>query len=427
VLAGQTSAPPASPKPAVERLTLDEAKQRVLTNSKLLALAATNVEGKGFATKALRANYFPQVIGNTVYFHFNDNLGTVITTPGRTVTGPRGTPLGSIPSVAIDLPVLNQNTEFSTVAAVQPLTALLKVRAGVKAARADEEIAQAQLDKGRRELVSGTEQLFWGLLATQRIRAGAAAAVSGAEMMARAPRAPVEVRLALAEGRQALQEVDNQIADLQEQMDLLLDLPTCTRLDLVEPPVPTVAVKCVDEAVELALAKSPDVREAELNVVRAQAGVRVAKVDYLPNIAIIGGYANQTAADYIQPNIGYVGVMGSYTFVDWGKRRNSIREAEIMVALANLKVRTTQDDVRKKALKAYRDLEQSQVAIKLAQDLVALRTEAEKKATTPAALTNPGPLLEAGKKRMEAEVDLVKADLAYRTAYAQLMALIGDR
>ncbi len=329
-------------------------------------------------------------------------------------------PLGSIPSFTVDLPVLNQNSEFSTIAAVQPLTALLKVRAGVQAARADEQIAQAQLDKGRRELVSGTEQLFWGLLAVQRIRAGTLVAVRGAEMAAKAPTAPVEVRLALAEAREALQQVDNQLLDLQEQMDLLLDLPTGTQLELVDPPAPTVPVKGVEEAVELALACSPDVREAELNVVRAQAGVRVAKVDYLPNVVLMGGYANQTFADYVQPNIGYVGVMGSYTFVDWGKRRNSIREAQNLVALANLKVRTTQDDVRKRAMKAYREVEQTQAAIKLAQDLVVLRTEAEKKATTPAALTNPGPLLEAGKKRMEAEVDLVKADLAFRTAYAQL-------
>jgi outer membrane protein TolC len=410
----------------VVHLTLDEAKQRVLANSKLLALAATNVEGKEFATRALRANYFPQIVGYAVYFRFNDDLGTVLTTPGRTVTGPKGMPLANLPSVTINLPVLNQNTTFTTLAAVQPLTALLKVRAGVKAARADEEIAQAQLDKGRRELLSGTEQLYWGLLAVQRIRAGAAEAVQGAEALAKAPAAPVEVRLALAEARQGLQQVDNQLADLQEQMDLLLDLPPCTTLELVEPPVPTPPVTCADEAVQRALASSPDVREAELNVVRARAAVCAAKVDYLPNVLIMGGYANQTFADYIQPNIGYVGVQGSYTFVDWGKRRNTIRGAENTVALANLKVRTTQDDVRKKTLKAFRDLEQTQAAIQTAQEMVVLRTEVVKKATTPAALTNPGPLLEAGKKIGEAKVDLVKAELAYRTAYAELMALLGD-
>jgi hypothetical protein len=45
----------------------------------------------------------------------------------------------------------------------------------------------------------------------------------------------VVVRLALAEARQGLEQVENQLADLQEQMGLLLDLPTCTRLELVEP------------------------------------------------------------------------------------------------------------------------------------------------------------------------------------------------
>src|SRR5262249_53879868 len=174
-----------------------------------------------------------------------------------------------------------------------------------------------------------------------------------------------------------------------------------------------------------ALAASPDVREAELNVVRAQAGVSAARVDWLSNVAIVGGYANQTAASYIQTNIGYVGVMGSYTFLDWGKRRNTIRGAENLVVLANLKVETTRDEVRKKTLKAFRDLEQSQAAIKTAEQMVALRTEAEKKATTPEALKDPGPLLQASKKLSEAQVDLVKAELAYRTAHAELMALIG--
>jgi outer membrane protein TolC len=407
-------------------LTLDEAKQRVVANSKLLALAATNVQGKGYAIKAMRAQYFPQVIGNVVYFHFNDNLGTVLTTPGRTVSGPQGVPLANLPALAINVPVVNQDTTLTTVAVVQPLTALLKVRAGVKAAQADEQIAQTQLEKGRRELISGTEQLFWGLLAVERIRAGALTAVAGTEKLAGAPGSSVEVRLALAEAQQGLQQVENQLADLQDQMDLLLDLPTCTRLELVEPPVPIIPVACADEAVSRALAASPDVREAELNVVRARAGLAADKVDRLPSIGLVGGMSNQTAADYIQPNIGFVGVMGSYTFVSWGKRRNTIRQAENTVALANLKVETTQDEVRKKALKAFRDLEQALAAIKTAERFVALRAEAAKKATTPEALKNPEPLLEAGKKLAEAKVDLVKAELAYRTAHAELMALLGD-
>src|SRR5262249_44765532 len=45
--------------PAVLHLTLDEIKQRVLADNKLLHLAALNVESKGYATRAVQANYFP--------------------------------------------------------------------------------------------------------------------------------------------------------------------------------------------------------------------------------------------------------------------------------------------------------------------------------------------------------------------------------
>jgi outer membrane protein TolC len=148
-------------------------------------------------------------------------------------------------------------------------------------------------------------------------------------------------------------------------------------------------------------------------------------VDYLPNVAILGAYANQTGASYIQQDIGYLGVTGSWTFFDWGHRRNTVRGAENLVALAHLKVQTTRDEVRQKTLKAFRELQQTQEAITGAREMLALRKEAEKKAMTPEALTNPEPLLKASKKRMEAEVEVVKADLAYRTAYAELMALIG--
>jgi hypothetical protein len=62
--------------------------------------------------------------------------------------------------------------------------------------------------------------------------------------------------------------------------------------------------------------------------------------------------------------------------------------------------------------------------------VVEVRKEIEKKATTPEALRDPtalAALLKASKDRMLAELDAVKADLAYRQAYVQLMALIGKQ
>jgi outer membrane protein len=431
VAAQETAANPASPgnaPPAAVRITLEEAKQRALTNNKLLNLGALNAESKAFAIKAAQANYFPQVIGSVMYAHFNDDLGTVLTTQGRTVSGPRGRPLLTFPSTTINAAVLNQDSSFANLVAIQPLTDLLKVRQGVKLARADEQIALAQLEKGARELASGVEQLYWGMLAARRIRAGAQEGLRGAEMLAKTQ--ALEARTALVEAQQGLQQVDKQIADVQEQLNGLLDLPLCTTLELVEPPLPVLPFHCADEVIGLALAASPEIREAEQNICKARAAVAAGKLDYVPSIAVVGGYTNQSAADYIQPNIGYVGVVGTYTFVDWGKRRNVIHERQNLIGMATLKLQQTQDDVRLRALKAFREVGENQQALQTALTLVELRKEAEKKATTPEAMSNPtalAALLKASKDRALSEVEAVKADLTYRQAYVQVMSLIGKQ
>jgi outer membrane protein TolC len=160
---------------------------------------------------------------------------------------------------------------------------------------------------------------------------------------------------------------------------------------------------------------------AEQDVRKAHAAVKAAKVDYLPNVAIVGGYAKQTAASYIQQDIDYIGVTGSYTFFEWGKKKYTVREREKVVALAEMKLEQTQDEVRQKAAKAFRTMLEARAALVNAQEMVPLRQEAAKAAAGLAAK------LEAAKKLMEAEVDLVKADLAYRVAVVELSGLVGKQ
>ena len=73
---GQTP-PPAAPAPAARRLTLEEAKQLALA-SRALTLGRLNVEQLQHATTAARKDYLPKVIANDTYFHFNDDLGSVV-------------------------------------------------------------------------------------------------------------------------------------------------------------------------------------------------------------------------------------------------------------------------------------------------------------------------------------------------------------
>jgi outer membrane protein TolC len=410
--------------PATLRLTLEEAKERALSSNKLLGLAGMNVQAKGFAVRAMQANYFPLVTGTALYLHFNDDLGTVLATTGRTVTGPHGTPLLTFPANVINVAVLQQDTSLFNINIAQPITDLLKVRQGVKIARADQEIAQADLEKGMRAVASGVEQLYWGLLAAHKLQAGAREAIVGAEMLAKTKN--LDARIALVQTRQALQQVSQQIADLGEQMNGLLDLPAGTVLELVEPPLPLLPYQSADEVVALALGASPEVHAAQLTILKADAAVTAGKLEYVPSIAVLGGYVNQQAASYIQPNIGYVGVVGKYTFLHGGERRAVIRERDTLRAMASLKLAQVQDEVRQKAEKAFREIGESQEALKTVQELVLLRQQAVKKETTPEAMKNPKDLIKATTDLMTAEVDAVKAELAYRQAHVKLTILVGD-
>jgi outer membrane protein TolC len=293
----------------------------------------------------------------------------------------------------------------------------------VKIAIADQHIAQAEWEKGVRALVSGVEQLYWGILAARRLRAGAVEGVQGAELLAKTK--TLEARTALVEAKQGLEQVDKQLADLLEQLNALLCLPLCTPLDLVEPPLPVLPYHCADDVIGLALQASPEVHEAAENIHKAQAALAAGKLDYVPSIAAMGGYVNQTAQSYVQQDIGYIGVVATYTFVDWGKRRHTICERKNLVAMATLKLEQTEDEVRQKAQKAFREVAEAEEALKSAGQMVELRKEAEKKARTPEALRDPAPLMAATKARMLAEVDFIKAELACRQAYVQLMSLVG--
>jgi len=392
--------------PTVLNLSMAEAKQRVLSNSKAMQLVNLQVQQKLYAKRAMQTYYLPKAIGSFTYLHFDNPLGSVVTLAGpRGILGPKDIPVN----------LVNQDLNTSMVLAAQPLTGLLKVRQGVKAAQADEQIAFAQLEKTKRLLTHGTEQLYLGLYAAQRIQAGTNVAVQASEQMLKTQ--TLEARANYLEAMQAKQAVDNQVADLREQLLALLDLPQDTPLDLEETPLPLMDFLNAEQAGQQAVANSPEVQEASHTIAKARAGLAAKKLDYLPDVNLVGGYVNLNGVPTIQNNFSFAGVMGSVTLFEWGKRRFATREMLTTVAMAEAKLHMTEDEVRQKAVKAYREIEQKRAALKIAADMAQVRREMMAVAKAPAVQ------LEAAKERIKAEVALVQADLSYRMAIAELTSL----
>jgi outer membrane protein TolC len=405
----QAAPPDAPPAGNVRSLSLEEAKEPALQNNRSLGLARLNVEEKQHATTAATKDYLPKALGNVSYFHFNDDLGTVLTVQrGR---------FGILPPGAITTPVAiaNQDSTLATAFLAQPITKLIAVNAAVQAARADERIASAKLDKATGDLLSGVAQVYYGLLGGRRIERALVLQIQVLEQMEKQKSVP-ELRVGILEAKQGLLQVRGQTQALALQLNNLLGLPNCEVLELVDP-VPTFrALGCIDEVVHQALANNADIKEAEQNITRARAALQVARMDSLPDVSVIGGYANQTISNSVQPNIGYVGVAASYTFWDWGKKRDVRRQRLTTVALAQQNLQVTIEKVEMEARKAYLSFDQARDAYQLAKEMVQARQDATKGAADAAAA-----MAALAKSQLEA----MKSEIAYRIAHAQLMQWIG--
>jgi outer membrane protein TolC len=405
---------PWSGRQTLIRLSLEDAERLAMMNNTTFGLGQMNVQEKMIAVDAARRDYFPKLLGNFMYFHFNDNLGKVVTVHTGT--------LGLLPPGAhtVNANVVNQDSAFSTITLAQPITKLIAVNAAVQLASADTMIAQAQLDKGKRELLSGVAQAFHGMYGAQRIEAALALQIQFTQQVVQKNPNP-EIRVALIEARQALLEVRSQLAELNEQFANLLGVAGGTRFELVEPLPPAVPVSDAEEAVQLALKDNPQVQEAEANVEKAHAALKVANADFLPDVIIAGSYFNQTAASYIQPNFGAFGVTASYTLFDWGKRRRVRDQRQMQIAMASTSVHTTIEKVRLETVQAFVSYQQAQQAYGLANDMVRARKDAESQVKAAATLQ------EAKAATAKAELEAIQAEITYRIAHARLAAAIGSQ
>lgn len=399
------------PAPAVRKLTLEEAKQQAL-NNKALTLARLNVQEKEHGISAASKDYFPKLLGSYTYLHFDRPLGQVtIANSGALGLLPPGT-------IFKQTAVVNQNAPLGIVMGAQPITKLIAVNAAVQIARADTNAAQAQLDKGTQDLISGVAQAFHGLLGAQRIQAALELQIKGLDQLVRVKPLP-ELRVGLVEARQGLQQVRAQVRELTVLLNDLLNLPACTVLELVDPIPPGFPVRCADDAAAQALAGSPEVRESEQNVVKAEAALKVARMAYLPDVNVIGGYADQKAANYIQHNIGFVGVTANITLFEWGKKKDVVRQRQALIAVANQNLAVVMDRVQLEARKAYVAFEAAREALGLAGEMVQARQDAEKAAAGVA-------ILQAKSDTAKAELEQMKAEIAYRVAHAKLAGLLGQ-
>jgi outer membrane protein TolC len=362
----------------------------------------------------VKSNYYPNIATQAYGLRLS-------TFPGDALTVQR--PLaGTFVSVPVN--IIEQSQFAVNVAAVQPITPIFAVRQLVKIARADENIARAKAGMPVLEQASIVERNYFDLLIAERelISAGSEARKAQAKWLAVSDSGTARISTEQSDAFGAAKSMllaASRVKELTASLNDLLGLPAETRLELV-PPDPLVENLSLNEATANATNGSAEVVEAEQTAIKAHAGSKLAKMEYFPSIAVMGGYTHQNVINAVlKDNFGYIGVIGTYTLFNAGKRERGVKEARAQAEAADLGVQLTKAKVAGAVKTGYLRLERSRQLYQLARRMVSGARVIE------ASYMPNGEDMDPARAKLEAE--LFRADLEYRQAYAQVKNLISGQ
>lgn len=396
---------------AAGRITLEEAELRAssASNNPMVRLGQLQVEVARQNRLGAFSTFFPQIGSGFENMHFNKFMGQELQTASR----------------SLSLPLAGQNQTFLDVTVAQPITPLFQIYQLYKIAQADETIARAKAGIPPTQVAANVEKNFYGLLVAQRLLTVAEAKAKLSEskwLLANNSSVPVgsiDGDETLMEATKELATATSKVKELSASLDELLGWPDDTQLELV-PPEPRFEYIPLGQATGKALAANPEVIEAEQTVVKARAAVKAQKWNYVPTIAVMGGYAyNNNAVPLLPHDFSFIGLVGTYNIFDFGKREHTIKGAEAQAEEAELGLELTKAKVAAAVKSSHLELERLQQLSELTRRL-ASGIELQKASYDE----NGADLAAARKAKVEAE--MFQADLDHRQALANLKTLIGE-
>jgi outer membrane protein TolC len=378
----------------------------------MVRLGELQVEAARQHRLATESEFFPKVGAALFNFHYNKFMGQQFTVQ-RPIEG------GTVNEA---LPLVGKDQTFIAATAGEPITPLFKLRQAYNLARADENIARAKAGMPVTSTSSLVEKNYYELLVAERQMVIAQAKARNTEkkwladssgsaaLGGRDPR--------LLEIAQELATADTRMKELTASLNEKLGWPQDTELELV-PPRLTMEDISLQQATDQATSANPQVVEAQQNVVKARAASTLAKLEYVPDVVVLGGYAyNGNVIPALPRDFSFIGLAVSYTIFDFGKREHAIRERSAQVSMAETALELTKAKVAGSVKHSYFELERARQLSQLTRRMASSLEQ-------NVSLESDGSEVAASRARVELE--MYQADLDYLQALADLKALMGER
>jgi len=414
-------------------IALQEAVQLALQHNHRVRIAGFQVEEQQHAKEVARSAYFPTL---------RNDSSVLTVTDTQFIEIPAGS-LGTIDSSPIPgRPlILNQGGKTFTTSGTsltQPLTELLKIKRMNDAAVAELEASRSRAQEAENDVALKVHQIYYKLLIAQVHWKATHARIQAAEALqservqqvkfgSALEQQLIESRAQYLQARQDSLATELQISDLTMQLNDAIDLPIKTELSL-DPSPPEMKTACErEECISLALQSHPQIVEAQHEVEKASAGVRMAKAEYIPNVSVFARYTYQNNVPFLARNSGTFGFHFGYDLFDGGRKRSVVNEREAQLKQAKENLARITEEVELNVQTTSNKLERTQQMVQVSQELLVSRTESRRVSSQELAggIALQSQADSSVAQELDARTMLLQSQLDYIQAYDEMLHAIG--
>ena len=338
-----------SSTPSTESLTLDQAIDLALQGNHLVKIAQLGVDRADEDVSVAKTFRFPSLHAYTlVSGNLAKNEIQVANPAANLFPG-----LGSFFALTPD----RKPTAIFAVSAIQPVSQQYRIGLHIKLEKLAREIGQAKLRQQQNETVDEVKQAYYAILQTKSALSSEREALKAYQQLdkvtgdyvvqqvaLKADYLVVQTRLARSQYEEL--ELSSKLATQKEQLNSLLGRDVTTEFEVAGAPEFVRFETDLTAARKVALERRPELQQATLTVEQATLARRIKKSEYIPDVSVGFAYLTPRNFDSVVPkNFANVGVVVSWEFFDWGRKKHELAEKDHAVEQARNGLKETEEKV----------------------------------------------------------------------------------
>ncbi len=371
-LTGEISFAQQTADPAPE-LLLSQAIQIALTGNDAVKNAKLDVSKSEWQVTEAKSRRFPET---SIELFAAANLNSPTFTYEKGVFGTiDGQPN---PSTDVSINLSSGITGYASASVMQPLTQLYKINLAVRMQELSVEFSKEQFKGKQQSVVADVKQAYYAILQAESALEAEKALVAQYKETDRVATQyleqesvllsdSLEVKAKLAQAQHQLVVSQNNLLTDKEHLNNLLGRDIDTPFRTQSTPPASAEEMDLKVARETALRQRPEVKEAEIDVSRAGVDLKLAKAQYIPDIGGALRYFSPINTQILPQNIVSGGLALTWEPVDWGRRKDKIKQKNLTVEQSNNQLQDTRAKVLLDVDNTFRKLEESRSLIAVAQ------------------------------------------------------------